>query len=109
MAAALALSCVAVRGLCGSLPLRELVHGWAFTAVAGAAILAVNDRAVRVKAPDSPLWGLGANAVRWGITLAAVAGYGFCGAGNLQAFALTVVAGDLVFLAGSVWRLHAGE
>ena len=101
----------AVPVLCRGLFAREVLAGWAVSLASGVAGTWLHRRAMRGGSSGFFLWGVFASILRLLVVVGIVAVYRRLGAGNLLAFAVTVVAGYLSFTAaevGLLYRMAAG-
>ena len=106
LGASAALSLPVVRGYCGALPVADLAAGWIVAGLNGLAALWLNRRAVGTDGRRFVQWGVIANALRLAALVAILGAYWWRFPERIAAFALTVLTGALVFMAGEVALLH---
>ena len=106
LAATIVLSLLAVFAFCRRLPWPDVLSGWVVAGVNGLSLFLVSRKAVGLDRERFVRWGIVGNALRIVALIGILALYRFLVEGQFAAFALTVVAGVLVFMGAEVARLN---
>jgi hypothetical protein len=99
-------TCVAIPVFCRDLFVKEALIGWGVSLASGVLGTWLHRRAMRGNSTQFFAWGVGGSALRLLASVGIILGFRFFRAGNLQAFAVTVVVGYLAFAASEVGLLY---